>query len=201
MHPFFAFCQEMLERYSIDNRIGLISGRNDIEVPNSIDSYFFSTSGSIWGWASWSRVINNYDVNDSKYLENIEGNLLSSTLDSFQSERLAHHLKWAIFDNYIINTWDYQLHAYIKLNYQLYIIPKVNLIKNVGFGADASHTKSVEKRTNLDSKKLLFPLIHPKWVIPNRELSKRIYRADSNSWFIWWYLLIRFRVQNFINSK
>jgi hypothetical protein len=198
---FFTFCQEMLERYSNDNRIGIISGRNDIEIRDSVESYFYSTSGSIWGWASWARVINNYDVNDVTYLENIKYNLLSSTLDSFQSKRLAYHLEWAIFDNYVINTWDYQLHAYLKLNYQLYVIPKVNLIQNIGFGQDASHTKSKEKRTNLLSKNLEFPLVHPRWIFPNRDLSKRIYRADSNSILIWWYLVIRFHIQNFFNKE
>jgi hypothetical protein len=198
---FFSFCQEMLERYSNDNRIGLICGRNDIDLSQSLDSYSYSTSGSIWGWASWARVINEYEVNDKSYLANIKQNILSSTLDSMQSNRLAYHLQWAIFDNYIINTWDYQLHTYLKLNYQLYIIPKVNLIQNIGFGIDASHTKSIEKRKNLVSTNLNFPLVHPRWFIPNRELSKGIYRADTNSRLIWLYLVIRFHIQNFFNRK
>jgi hypothetical protein len=198
---FFNFCEEMLKKYKNDTRIGLISGRNDCDDISLSESYFFSTSGSIWGWASWARVIDQYEVNEINYLDNINKNLFSSTLDSMQANRLAYHLKWAIFDNFLIKTWDYQLHAYLKLNYHLYIIPKVNLIKNVGFGADATHTKSIEKRTNLNSKNLQLPIIHPKWVFPNRELSRRIYRADSNKWFIWWYLVIRFHIQNFLNKK
>ena len=198
---FFSFCGEMLERYALDTRIGIISGRNDVELVDSFDSYFFSTSGSIWGWASWARVIKNYSVNDIGYLENIKQNILSSTTDLFQAKRLTYHLKWAIFDDFVIKTWDYQLHAFIKLNYQLYIIPKVNLIQNVGFGIDASHTKSKEKRTNLLSRTLNMPLNHPKWVFPNRELSKKIYRSDSNSRIIWWYLIIRFHLKNFLRQK
>ncbi len=192
---FFPYCKEMLERYATDSRVGLISGRNDSKYWGSQDSYDFSTSGSIWGWASWARVIQNYEVSNIQYLKNIRENIYSFTHDRLQSNRLSYHLKWAILENYIIKTWDYQLHAYLKLNFHLYIIPKVNLIQNVGFGEDASHTKSIEKRSKLKSNNLGFPLVHPNWITPNSNLSKRIYRADSNSRFIWWYLVIRFHLQ------
>ena len=62
---FFPFCKEMLDRYENDPRITLISGFNTEanQLKNQGDSYFFTRVFSIWGWASWSRVILKRDGN------------------------------------------------------------------------------------------------------------------------------------------
>ena len=53
-HPtFFRFCQELLERYRDDERIGMISGNNFQFGRKCTDySYYFSMYSHIWGWAS-----------------------------------------------------------------------------------------------------------------------------------------------------
>ena len=56
---FFQFCKEMLDRYENDERIGMIAGFNHDDVTTDVDSdYFFTGNLSIWGWASWARVVN-----------------------------------------------------------------------------------------------------------------------------------------------
>ena len=61
---FFYFCSEMLERYSLDERIFLITGCNlELETKNCNESYFFGYSGTNWGWASWRRCWENMDYN------------------------------------------------------------------------------------------------------------------------------------------
>ena len=61
---FFPFCKEILEKYKFDERINMVCGMNNFgEMENNPDSYFFSTSGSIWGWATWKRVIDQWDDN------------------------------------------------------------------------------------------------------------------------------------------
>lgn len=63
---FFPFCKEMLDRYENDERITMVSGYNVDEVtPNMPYSYFFTSAFSIWGWASWRRVVDQWD---EKYL-------------------------------------------------------------------------------------------------------------------------------------
>ena len=66
---FFFFCQELLEKYRHDHRIMHINGTNffwnDIQHPNA--SYFFSQYGNIWGWATWRRAWELYDVNLSDW--------------------------------------------------------------------------------------------------------------------------------------
>ena len=61
---FFSFCKELLDKYENDTRISMIAGFNQQETtPNISSDYFFTTNFSIWGWASWKRVIDQWDEN------------------------------------------------------------------------------------------------------------------------------------------
>ena len=51
---FFGFCKELLDKYEHDTRISMIAGFNNEEItPDITSDYFFATTFSIWGWASW----------------------------------------------------------------------------------------------------------------------------------------------------
>ena len=59
---FVSFCKEMLDRYEHDERITMISGFNVEEQTDDAEGdYFFTTNFSIWGWASWRRVVDQWD--------------------------------------------------------------------------------------------------------------------------------------------
>ena len=59
---FFQFCKEMLDKYEHDTRISMIAGFNPEEITQDMPSdYFFATTFSIWGWASWKRVVDQWD--------------------------------------------------------------------------------------------------------------------------------------------
>lgn len=193
---FFKYCEELLLKYKDDTRIGIITGRNENSSSKLETSYNFSTAGSIWGWASWKRVISKYEVDDKSLLENFKENIYNATLDKFERKRLFYQLKW-VFENHL-NTWDYQFHSMLKLNSMLYIVPSYNLIKNIGFNSQATHTTSLkDRRMNVSLKQIQFPLIHPRYILPNRRISKSMVRADSNS-FILFSLLI---LNNWIKKK
>ncbi|MES2394581.1 MAG: nucleotide-diphospho-sugar transferase [Bacteroidota bacterium] len=185
---FFHFCEELLLKYMHDERIGMVCGRNECNNYHIEESYNYSTAGSIWGWASWKRVMKDYDENNKDLLVNFKKNIFDGTMDRFEQSRLFHQLKWSLDGS--LNTWDYQLHIQLKLSSRLYIIPKYNLIQNIGFGNDATHTRSIDKRSSVVSKPISGNLNHPKWIIPNRNLSKAIVRIDSNKLYIWYYIIV-----------
>jgi hypothetical protein len=192
---FFRFCEELLLKYRYDERIGIITGRNENFKFKKQLSYDYSTSGSIWGWASWSRVLDHYSVNDSNILDNFKGNIYEATVDRFERFRLYHQLKWTFCG--FIDTWDYQLHGFLKLNSFLYIVPSENLIQNIGFNNQATHTTSVnDNRANMKLNQLSFPLNHPQFLFPNRNLSRKMVRADSNNKFLFLFLVIKFWFKN-----
>ena len=60
---FFTFCKEMLDRYADDERIWMIAGFNPEEQVDSPHDYLFTSVFSIWGWASWRRVVDKWDPN------------------------------------------------------------------------------------------------------------------------------------------
>lgn len=192
---FFPYCEELLEKFREDERIGMICGRNDFSDFSMENSYDFSTSGSIWGWASWKRVMNNYDENDITLLQDFNKYIYDATCDKFEKNRLYYQLKWSLDGS--LNTWDYQLHVLLKLSSMLYVIPQNNLISNIGFDKNATHTKSIEKRSYSPVKALTLPLKHPRRIIPNRYLSRKIVRIDSNNFLIWLYIITTKKINNF----
>ena len=62
---FFTFCKEMLDRYENDERIWMIAGFNPEEQLKDYPyDYLFTSVFSIWGWASWRRVIDKWGPGD-----------------------------------------------------------------------------------------------------------------------------------------
>jgi hypothetical protein len=190
---FFRFCEELLEKYREDKRVGMISGDNfQFGRLYNEDSYYFSRYIHIWGWATWKdRWVNDYDVDMADWPLVRDTGVLTKILEN---KREATFWKSIFNKVYLgkIDTWDYQW-AYTNWTRNRYgILPAVNLISNIGFGADATHTQRTSHLANLPTKSISFPLSHPKNIIKNEV-------ADSftrNSWFIrplWLKILDRIR--------
>ena len=179
---FFRFCEEMLEKYRFDERIGIISGDNflfgRIKPENS---YYFSRNTHIWGWASWKRVWASYDVNMALYPEIRDSNLLLNTLSDNKNVIKYWKTVFELTYNGDIDTWDYQLAFANLIQNRLCIMPQINLISNIGFGADATRTKIITQLSNIDAEEMAFPLKHPKYVI--RDISADSLTENAN--FTW----------------
>ncbi len=170
---FFKFCEELLYKYRNDERIGIVSGSNlALGYRRNEDSYFFSKYTIIWGWASWSRVWKNYDVNISKFDTLVETKKMQD-LFSDVGERKYWDSMWGLVKSGALNTWDLQFGFANFINNRLNIIPSVNLITNIGFGEDATHTyEKVNPFANLPAVNLDFPLKHPDFFLEDH-LSER----------------------------
>ena len=161
-HPsFFRFCEELLERYRHDERIMAISGDNfQFGRKRTECSYYFSRYTHIWGWASWRRAWKHYDLSISHWPMIREG----QWLDDFLGDRRESDYWTEIFDLVYqgkIGTWDYQWLFACWLESALCVLPNVNLVSNIGFGADATHTGGAGRVAELPTEEMLFPLKHP----------------------------------------
>lgn len=175
-HPsFFRFCEEMLTRYRTDQRISHING-NNFQFGNRIsdDSYYFSSFVHVWGWASWrDRWQNDYDVS-MKCWPRIrdEGRVEDWTANP----SLQKYLK-AVFDQTYsgkVDTWDYQWSFAARINGRLTVVPNVNLITNIGFGKDATHTMGSNRvLANMLGEEIYFPLVNPDEVYACRLLDEK----------------------------
>lgn len=165
-HPdFFRFCEELLDYYADDDRVWVITGNNfqDGQLRGNA-SYYFSKYNHCWGWASWQRAWEKYEVDISFWPD------WKKSVDWHKKipDPIERSYWQRIFDQvYLgkINTWDYQWTATVWYYEGLTAIPNVNLVSNIGFGVDATHTISMnDPHANLP----VFPLgkiKHPKEVI------------------------------------
>lgn len=164
---FFRFCEELLVKYRHDSRIGMISGSNfNFGKKYTESSYYFSRYNHIWGWATWRRAWNNYDVDMKIWPEFYRNNYLDGIVHSAAERRF-----WVeCFDSVArgeIDTWDYQWVFSSFCTNSLAIVPEINLISNIGFGQDATHTINGSPLAAIDTESMQYPLIHPRIYQPN----------------------------------
>lgn len=162
---FFPFCQELLEKYREDERVMMISGDNfQIGRNRTQNSYYFSRYNHVWGWASWRRAWDHYDVDLKLWPRIRDENWLMDIL----CDRNAVNYWKNLFDNtfsHKINTWDYQWTFACWIQNGLSVLPNINLVSNIGFNQNATHTIGISDLASLPTYPLEFPLIHPEFVI------------------------------------
>jgi hypothetical protein len=173
---FFFFARDLLQRYRNDERIIQICGTNPLgKWELNLQSYFFSYYGSIWGWATWRRAWEKFDVK-----MNLWGNSrVKKDVEKVLNSKLQYFFRKRAFDlayNEKIDAWSYAWSFARLINSGLSVVPKVNLIQNLGFGAEAIHTKStVNPFSSLRRMDLKFPLRHPKRIIVERNFDKKYF--------------------------
>lgn len=156
---FFKYCQDLLELYKYDTRISIISGSNIIENYYKVKKdYIFSCFTPIWGWATWKRVWDNFDVDIKQWIWARKSFLLKSM---FNDIRIYKKYKEVFDDVYKgkIDTWDYQFFLNQLIDNKLSIIPSKNMIINIGFNRkDALHTKDKSPYRWVKSHEMKFPI-------------------------------------------
>ena len=179
---FFVFCQETLEHYAHDARIMQVSGMNPQKgwQRDPGYDYYFSEAGITWGWATWRRAWKLYDYNIPRFKEALD----KGYLESFYIVR--EKLDWVIncLDEAhrrlpAVDWWDFQWEFTKFTNSGLSVVPNVNLVTNIGFGADATHTLGISGFATTNTTELRFPLRHPPFVIRDVQSDKRYHAQNS----------------------
>lgn len=174
-NSFFLYAEELLARYRKDTRVMAISGDYLSRHPyESLDSYFFSRYNLCWGWATWKRAWRHYDSYEGSWSKLRNTDWLLTVGDG------SYHFKsyWTkIFDELFFenkpDSWAYRWQYTCWFQNGLIILPTRNLVRNIGFGEEATHTSNDRSPfSNLPINEQPFPLSHPSGVI-------RDYRADK----------------------
>jgi hypothetical protein len=167
-HPsFFRYCQELLAYYRNDERIWCISGDNFQDGQWRGDgSYYFSNYNHCWGWASWRRAWKHYDYNLSNWQKIKDGNYLNTILDTESEVRYWYNIFEKMYVDNTPDSWAYPWTFTCWQNSGLTVLPNVNLVSNIGFRSDGTHTTEVSKFANMPVKDI-GEIVHPSFVIRN----------------------------------
>lgn len=185
---FFPFCKELLDRYENDSRVWMIAGFNSEETtPRVSADYFFTSVFSIWGWASWRRVIDTWDENYT-WLDDQEA--VQAIEDIVRQRRMRTDFLPMCRDHRAAGKAFYEtiFWASMLLNNGLAIMPTRNLINNIGVSADSTHfsasldtiPRRLRRMFTMPRHELSFPLRHPKYVLENVAYKEQVYR--TNAW-------------------
>jgi len=168
---FFFYCQELLGRYREESCIWAISGNSFLEDRYPLrDSYYFSKYFHCWGWASWRRVWERFDLEMVMLPYLLSNYSRYSLFDTFAEQAYWLRLWKKVFTYGVPLTWDYQFLFNILVNRGLVVYPAKNLVKNIGFGPNAENT--TDGMSPLSHVSSLLPIQHPRFIVRNSDADK-----------------------------
>lgn len=188
---FFRFCKELLDKYENDTRINMICGMNHLGIYEECPyDYFFSQGGgAIWGWASWRRVINQWDPNyallESNYdMKVLEANIGKERMTGFVSTCKRHK---ASGREHYESIFGYNRYFNSTFN----IVPKRNMTCNIGIAAESTHAvsdisllpKKVRQRLYMKTYEIQFPLQHPACILDEKIYKQKLDELLNGTWF------------------
>lgn len=171
---FFQFCESLLERFATDERVMSISGNNFQAGPRSAASYYFSKYPHIWGWASWRRAWQHYDL-EMRDWQKYRG---TDLIKQFSFDEHEERYWTDIFDKQSageIDTWDYSWTFNCWQKAGLAVLPETNLVTNIGFRDDATHTTETGHHLDGIPSEPIPQVIHPPVVAQDKG-------ADDYTW-------------------
>lgn len=179
---FFYFCEECLWKYKDEEKVMQINGISFLGEWSNFqisESYFFSKYNHIWGWASWRRAWEKYEMESlcmEKDFENLEKTYNSSSEKKYWN---------SIFEKYMDKSlnksaWDYPWTFSIWKNGGMCIYPKCNMVRNIGIGHEAA-THTLGKDLKISNMKIweLDQIKHPKKI----EIDKKLDRLNYDNVF------------------
>ena len=173
---FFGFCSSLLAHFRDVPRVAHIGGFNcQNGRARGAGSYYFSRYFHVWGWASWRRAWDGYDVDMRDYPEFLASGALENLF-----ERKSVRAFWKdIFDATAaghVNAWDYQWAYRNFKDDRLAVIPNSSMIENIGFGENATHTSTRVRQDPVVDRAAPEEVTHPQFILPSRAADDFTYR-------------------------
>ncbi len=183
---FFFYCSDLLDRYADDSRINSIAG-NNFQNTNTANgsSYYYSSYNHVWGWATWRRAWNQFDHNMLQWQKFRDNNGLHSISKDWSFLYYWENTLDAVASGKI-DSWAYVWTFTAWLHNGLVCIPEINLVKNIGFGEQSTHTSNTNSwLANLEISEFKFPFRHPieieRNVSADSVIAQRVYNINRLS--------------------
>jgi hypothetical protein len=164
---FFPYCVELLERYRTNEQVAYVGGYQFFPGLSCVpDSYYFSIYGGIWGWATWRRAWRLHDDAMTAWPDLKRQGWPQLAFPASYVARFFEKTWDAMYAGH--NSWGYRWYFTIRRHDMLCVMPRGNLIENIGFGQDATHTTDTPPDyLTRKAGSMAFPLCHPSAVTAN----------------------------------
>ena len=162
-HPdFFGYCEELLERYRDNDQVRFINSTLYDDRWQCRESYGFSHYMVTGAWAGWRRTWQGFDLDlmdlDAKAFRR---HILCLTGNRAEANWWFSIVKEIQQDDRKKSYWDYQMQIHLFRHNALTIHPKVNLISNIGFDNEGTHTVTNDDQRGDRPVFPILPLSHP----------------------------------------
>jgi hypothetical protein len=140
---FFPYVEAMLGKYAADPQVACVTGTNFIPPANqdNPNAPRLTRVPLVWGWATWRRVWNEYDFDIADWRKDWDAPAMKFAMGGTQPAKLLWSANFDLMARHAIDTWDLQFVFACMRRNQLTVAPPVNLVENVGFRSDATHTQ------------------------------------------------------------
>jgi hypothetical protein len=172
---FFRFCAELLDRYRHAEEVMMIGGHNPFGRWDAGASYVFSRTSPIWGWATWRRAWAHYDPTMARWVDPMSRRAVKARMP--RTEFRITSQRFDLVYHQRRDTWDFAWAFAMLIAGGVSAMPARNLVENIGFDADATHTKHrLSNDANVPTYPLAFPLEHPSSTTPDADFEQALFR-------------------------
>lgn len=173
---FVPFCAELLERYRDDRDVMMIGGFNDFgSWDATADSYLFTRTAPIWGWATWRSAWDRYDPAMTAWTDS-EARAVMRSRTSAAEYRLFSSKFDGVHEGRI-DSWGFAWTLALLVSGGLSVMPAGNLVTNIGFDGEATHTRLRPSREGeVPTHPMPRPLRHPTSTTPDESFERALFR-------------------------
>ena len=183
---FFIFCNKLLNKFSNFKNLKCISGSNFQKKKIGNGDYYFSKYAHCWGWATWRRAWKDYD-NEMKFWEKLKNSDKWKKIHNYNNLEIKYwNMKFDLVKNKKIDSWAYVWLASIWNANGIALNANGNLVKNIGFDSDATHTSGFKYNNVFRKLKIGKKLKHPKSYKVNNYADSYVFRHHYNGIFNFW---------------
>ena len=170
-HPdFFAYCEDMLNRYNNNPNVQFINATLYHDRWHCEASYGFSRYMVTGAWAAWRETWQGFDIDMHSWdAWQFRRQVLRLTHSTTEANWWYWKLKEIQKDTSKKSYWDYQMQMHLFKNAAVTIHPKTNLVSNIGFDTEGTHTLSNDGRGDREVYPIL-QLVHPNAITINNAM-------------------------------
>lgn len=184
---FFIFCQTMLDYYRDDDQVMMVSGINFVKKYKMNEDYVFSSNPVTWGWATWKRAWEKYDDSMSDWPQNKKNKVIDYVAKWPSRCFLYWNNKYTY--NHEVDAWDFVWFYDMHKEHGLGIVPRENMVKNIGFDSELATHTSGKCKYDFTYGAYEFPLKKITTIERCKEYDKAYFDLEYNGWRALWVII------------